>query len=58
MDEVARFMATRNCPSCQGNRLRPESLSVKIQNQSIGDLSRYTIGDLETLYYTKTLKTR
>ena len=52
MDEVARFMATRNCPSCQGNRLRPESLSVKIQNQSIGDLSRYTIGDLENFFIT------
>jgi excinuclease ABC subunit A len=52
MDEVARFMATRTCPSCQGNRLRPESLSVKIQNQSIGDLSRYTIGDLENFFIT------
>ncbi len=49
-DEVARFMATKTCPECQGDRLRRESLSVKIQNHSIGDLSRLTISELEGFF--------
>ena len=50
MDEVDLFIATRTCPSCHGDRLRSESLAVKIHNQSIGDLSRLTIGDLRNFF--------
>ena len=45
-EEIAPFLSTRVCPECQGDRLRKESLSVKIQGFSIGDLSRLTIGEL------------
>ncbi len=40
----------RTCPTCQGDRLRKESLSVKIQDRSIGELSRMTIGELYSFF--------
>lgn len=45
-EEIAPFLSSRVCPECGGDRLRKESLSVKIQGFSIGDLSRLTIGEL------------
>lgn len=45
-EEIAPFLSMKVCPECNGDRLRKESLSVKIQGFSIGDLSRLTIGEL------------
>jgi len=49
-EEISSYLSTRTCPTCQGDRLRKESLSVKIQNFSIGDLSRLTIGELYSFF--------
>lgn len=49
-DEVAPFMATKTCPECKGDRLRKESLAVKIKGFSIGDLSRLTIAELKKFF--------
>jgi len=49
-DEVASFMATKTCPQCNGDRLRKESLAVKIRGLSIGDLSRLTISELKRFF--------
>jgi len=35
------------CPACEGTRLRPEARQVRIQGQSIADLSRMELGDLQ-----------
>ncbi|MCS7242421.1 excinuclease ABC subunit UvrA [Candidatus Caldatribacterium sp.] len=45
-EEIAPFLSMKVCPECHGDRLRRESLSVKIQGFSIGDLSRLTVGEL------------
>ena len=42
-DELARFRQTTECPTCQGGRLRPESLAVKIQNTTIVELCSWSI---------------
>ena len=39
----ARFMSSRDCPTCQGRRLKPEVLSVKIGSVSIIDITEMTI---------------
>jgi len=39
----ARFMSSRDCPTCQGRRLKPEVLSVKIGGVSIIDITEMTI---------------
>ena len=31
------------CPSCEGKRLRPEMLSVKIDGNSIIDITQFSI---------------
>ncbi len=36
---VAQYMVSRECPSCQGKRLRKESLSVTFEGLDIADLS-------------------
>jgi excinuclease ABC subunit A len=39
----ARFMSSRDCPTCQGRRLKPDVLSVKIGGVSIIDITEMTI---------------
>jgi excinuclease ABC subunit A len=38
-----RFMSVKKCPACNGNRLRPESLAVKIAGMSIAEVSRMSV---------------
>jgi len=40
---LSRYMNQRPCPACGGKRLRTESLFVKIQNQSIHDVTCMTV---------------
>ncbi len=41
----AEFMSTQPCPVCQGRRLRPEAVHVRIDGRSIIDLSAMTIAE-------------
>jgi excinuclease ABC subunit A len=45
--EIDRFMATRPCPACHGNRLRPEMLAVTIGGRSIVEVTRLPIHQLQ-----------
>ena len=40
----ARFLSSKTCPTCQGKRLKPEVLSIKIDGKSIIDITSMTIG--------------
>jgi excinuclease ABC subunit A len=40
-----KFFSDKPCPTCGGERLRPESRAVKVHGRSIVDLSRLTIGE-------------
>ncbi len=44
-DDIARYMRELNCPSCHGQRLKPEALAVKIKEHSIIDLTRMPVGE-------------
>ncbi|RLC94931.1 MAG: excinuclease ABC subunit UvrA [Chloroflexi bacterium] len=37
-NEIERYMASHPCPTCQGKRLKPESLAVRINSKSIIDV--------------------
>jgi excinuclease ABC subunit A len=54
-EEVEGFMNEQGCPACQGARLKPEALAVRIGRWSIIDLCRMAIeqliGALETLQF-------
>jgi excinuclease ABC subunit A len=41
--EIEKFMRVQICPQCLGARLKKESLSITIQNQSIWDVSKMSI---------------
>ncbi len=53
--EIAKFMTTITCPSCEGNRLRPESLAVKINDRSIIEITKFSIQ--EAMDFFQQLKT-
>lgn len=42
-EELEKYMNYQICPSCKGDRLRPESLNIFVDNKNIIDLTRYTI---------------
>ncbi|MFI0845774.1 excinuclease ABC subunit UvrA [Mesorhizobium sp. IMUNJ 23232] len=42
-EEIERFMSATPCPACNGFRLKPESLAVKIAGLHIGEVSNMSI---------------
>ncbi|GAB5511573.1 MAG: excinuclease ABC subunit UvrA [Hyphomicrobiales bacterium] len=42
-DELSRFQSQRPCEVCDGNRLRPEALAVKIAGEHIGTAAKLSI---------------
>jgi excinuclease ABC subunit A len=44
------FMSEVTCPSCHGDRLRPESLAVKIQDKNIADVARLSITEASKFF--------
>ncbi|MEO8185017.1 MAG: excinuclease ABC subunit UvrA [Deltaproteobacteria bacterium] len=46
-EDIGRFVVTRTCESCQGQRLRPEALAVKVFGATIGDMCGLPLGDLK-----------
>src|SRR5262249_10082027 len=41
--EIEKYMSVRICPTCDGRRLRPEALAVKLDGFSIDQLSRLSV---------------
>ncbi len=42
-EEIARFMSATPCKACQGYRLKPEALAVKIADRHIGHASEMSV---------------
>lgn len=42
-EELSKYMSNLPCPYCQGTRLKPQSLAVKIQGLSIADVCRFSV---------------
>jgi excinuclease ABC subunit A len=42
-DFLLDFMSATECPACHGQRLRPESLAVRVNGMSIADLTRLPV---------------
>ncbi len=43
---IARYRRFDPCPGCQGVRLRPEALAVRVAGRSIGEVSQQTLAEL------------
>jgi excinuclease ABC subunit A len=48
--EIERYMTTRPCPSCNGMRLKPESLAVTVADRNIIDTTRLSVTDALAWY--------
>lgn len=46
-EDLHRFLVVRTCEACDGRRLRPEALAVKLAGRDIGDLSRMSLRPLQ-----------
>ncbi|MGB3626658.1 MAG: excinuclease ABC subunit UvrA [Henriciella sp.] len=44
-DEIAKFQSAAPCPACNGKRLKPEALAVKIDGLDISDSAEFSIKD-------------
>jgi len=44
-EEISKFMSSLACPTCNGSRLRKESLAVKIQGKNIWEITQLPIKD-------------
>src|SRR2546422_5572061 len=44
-EQLGEFMVEQPCPTCGGKRLKPESLSVLVHGQSIGDVVDLPVSD-------------
>lgn len=42
-EEIESYMSTHPCPKCNGARLKPETLAVKIGDRSIYEVTRLTV---------------
>ncbi len=51
-EDLSRYQASRPCPACQGFRLKPESLAVKVAGRHIGEASELSIRDSRAWFAT------
>lgn len=42
-NKISEFMSDRPCPTCKGERLRPEALAVTIQDANIVEVTRWPV---------------
>jgi len=49
-NEISRYMSTQACIVCHGARLKPESLSVKIANKNIYEVTQFSISKAEEFF--------
>lgn len=49
-DELSQYQASAPCEECHGYRLKPESLSVKINKKHIGEASEMSIEDAQAWF--------
>jgi excinuclease ABC subunit A len=48
--EINKYTSLSVCPECKGKRLKPEALSIKINDKSISDVSGFSIRDAKRFF--------
>ncbi|KQU57659.1 excinuclease ABC subunit UvrA [Rossellomorea marisflavi] len=49
-EQMEKYMATQNCPSCDGHRLKEESLAVKVDSLHIGQVTAFSIQEADQFF--------
>jgi len=48
--DIEKYMTVKQCPTCEGRRLRPESLAVTLDGQNIIDVTQLSITNLAKFF--------
>ena len=57
-NQLQQFMRIQPCPACAGQRLKPETLAVRINDCNIAQISAFSIGEAVTWFSQLTLSDR
>ncbi|MBI5920254.1 MAG: excinuclease ABC subunit UvrA [Betaproteobacteria bacterium] len=49
-EELAKYLNSKPCPSCEGTRLRREARHVLVGGRSLPEISRLSLGDCRTFF--------
>jgi excinuclease ABC subunit A len=49
-EELEKFMSVHRCPACQGARLKPETLAVKLEGKTIAEHTALSVARAARLY--------
>lgn len=49
-DEISRYMSVSPCPDCRGSRLKKESLSIKIADDNIAQVTAFSIDEAKRFF--------
>jgi excinuclease ABC subunit A len=44
--DIERYMAERDCPACQGRRLKPEALAVTVADKPIDEVAKMSVTEM------------
>lgn len=50
-EQMEKYMAQQDCPTCNGHRLKEESLAVKIDSLHIGEVTAFSIEEAEQFFH-------
>ena len=51
-EQISQYMVSLPCPDCEGKRLKPETLAVKIDGKTIADIGVLSIGEAHAWFTT------
>ena len=49
-DQMEKYMAQQDCPTCKGYRLKPETLAVKVDSIHIGKVTEFSIEEADKFF--------
>lgn len=49
-EQMEGFMMTKPCPTCEGYRLKPEALAVKVGNKHISEVTAFSIRETQAFF--------
>ncbi|MGM0855070.1 MAG: excinuclease ABC subunit UvrA [Bacillota bacterium] len=50
-EQMEKYMAQQDCPTCNGHRLKEESLAVKVDSLHIGEVTAFSIEEAEQFFH-------
>lgn len=54
-EQMEKYMAQHDCPTCKGYRLKKETLAVKVDSMHIGQISQFSITEANKFFHQLTL---